>query len=368
MADNRIKSVFGAYAENLQVLVDTRAEKFAPTFYQNVLDWGTPQMQLSFAMVIGRQRIEAAASVIAHSSAAPLRSRTSIEKYNGEVSAIEVSRTMLEEDYRNYLAVQQMNVDNDAKKTQILKLIWDDVEYCANAVNKRLDIMTCQALSTGKITIDVNSNPDGIVTGDIDLLMPTANIQAATTLRAGGLAWIEANYLTAKPISDIQAMVKKGEDVGVSFAKIYMPKALFYIFQNFKEVIDNIKGFYRIEKGSLNPTLVQINEYLTANMLPVIELIDVVTNIEKDGLPSIYRPWEQNNITFVPAGKLGTVYNALNIEQLNPVSGVSYATAKNVFISKWASNNPFQEWTKGALKAIPGISAIDSIFIFKTNA
>jgi hypothetical protein len=368
MADNRIKSVFGAYAERLQALVDERALKFKPTFFQNYLDWDTAQASLTYSMAIGRSRIEAAASVIARNSAAPVRSRATLDKYNGEVAAIEVSRNMQEDDYRNYLTVQAMSADSDAKKVQILKLIWDDVEYVRNAVMKRIDIMFCQAISTGTVILDGTTNPDGLNTTAIDLLMPSTNKKAATTAGGGGVVWSVANKATAKPITDIITITKAGEEAGISFAKILMPKALFYIFQQITEVQDFIKGFIRLDKGSIVPTLDQINTFLTANMLPTIEIVDVVTAIESDGVPTVLRPFKASSVSFIPDGKLGVIKNAIGIEELRPVESVVYAKSNNVLISKWASNNPFNEWTKGSLNAFPAISSIDSIYILDTNA
>lgn len=360
MADNRIASIFGTYAENLQTLVDKRLDKFKKPFYPGYFDFGIPQVTLTYATAIGRARIEAAASVVAHGSAAPLRSRATLEKLNGEVAAIKVKRQMLEKDYREYLAVQAMKVADDVKKMQILKLIWNDVEYVANAVQDRIDIMVCQALSTGKIKLDGTTNPDGLIVSDIDLLMPSGNLKTV------GVIW--TTTATATPLKNLRDAVEDAATKGIAFGKILMPKALFYTFSQCVEVQNALKGFYRIEKGSVSdPTLTQINGYLTAQMLPVIEIVDVVKSIEKDGQITAYRPWSANNVALVPDGKLGIIHNALAIEQISPVSGTTYATANNVLVSKWAQNEPFAEWTKGELNAFPGVEAIDSIYILQTD-
>ena len=46
-------------------------------------------------------------------------------------------------------------------KNQALKLIWDDTKYVADSVDKRLDHLVLQGISTGKISINVDNNPDG---------------------------------------------------------------------------------------------------------------------------------------------------------------------------------------------------------------
>jgi len=362
MADNRISSVFGAYAEQLQVFVDARLDKFRKTWFPAYFDWGVPAATLSYTTVIGRQRIEAAASVVDHGAKAPRRSRTYLEKLAGEVSAIKVARQMKEADYYQFLAVQSMRVAEDIKKTQIMKFIWDDLAYCGNAVMDRLDIMVCQALSTGLISINTSTNPDGIAPGDIDLLMPAANaVHCAVT-------WETAHLATMTPITDIETTVAAAEIKGIKFEKILMPIVLYRLFSKCTEVLNLMKGWQQVEAGTIKPSLAKINEYLTENQLPIIEVVDIVKSIETDGIPATYRPWDQANITFVPTGKLGVIHNTLTVEQIRPVTGVSYATFNNCLLSKWAQNDPFAEYTQGELKAFPGVEAIDSIYIMETDA
>ena len=361
MADVRIKSIFGAYADQLQVLIDKRLDKFKKPFYPTYFDFGTPSISLNFTQVIGRSRIEAAASVIAHDAAAPMRSRANLEKYTGEVATIAVKRGMNEQDYRDFMTLQALNVDDQTKKLQMLQLIWNDVQFCGDAIQDRLDIMVCQALSTGKVIISSVTNPDGLIVDDIDLLMSSTNIKTVSVV------WSDANAATMKPLTDIKTVCQSGDAKGVTFEKILIPKALFYVLANSTDMKDALKGFYRLAAGTVNPTLEMINQYLTANMFPVIEIVDVVKSIEKDGVPSTYRPWKAANVSFVPSGKLGLIKNAIPIEKISPVSGVAYATANNALISKWSQNDPFQEFTKGEIKAFPAVDAIDSIFILTTD-
>ena len=130
-----------------------------------------------------------------------------------------------------------------------------------------------------------------------------------------------------------------------------------------------MKGYYRVTTGGTiaNATLEQVNTYLQANMLPVIEIVDVVKSIEKDGKLAAYRPFTQANCTLVPSGKLGIIHNAYAIEELKPVAATTYAVANNALISKWQQNEPWGEFTKGELNAMPGLSAIDSIYILQTD-
>lgn len=362
MADNRISSIFGAYATQLQAIVDFNYAKFAPTFFQKYFRFGSPQMNLTYATAIGKSRIEAAASVVAHGAPAPIRSRATLDRLSGEVAAIKEKFKMSETDFRNFLMLQQSAVDDATKKQQILDLIWGDLKKAADSAFKRLDIMVCQALSTGKIVLSSTTNPDGLIySTDIDLLMPSANLKTVTD------EWTVGNAATAKPITDIMTTVAAGETAGISFTKILMPKALFLTMVQITEVVNALKGFFRVASGSINPTLDQVNTYLVANMLPPIEIVDVAIGVEKDGAISTIRPWDADNVAFVPGDNLGVIHNAVPIEKVMPISGTNYASVNNALISKWQTRDPLGEFTQVELNAFPGVETIDSIYILQTD-
>ena len=355
MAD-KIQSMFGVYAENMQAMIDASLDLFKPVWWKNYFDWAPTTSSLNFITAIGRTRIEAAASVVDRNSPAPLRSRAQLEKLSGAVPAIKEAFKMTEEDYRNYLTVQAMSLSDNAKKSQMLDLMFGDIKKASEAPQKRLDIMVLQALSTGKVNIAVTNNPDGIVTGEIDLLMPAANKKTVVE------KW--SVKASATPITDIKNVVEAAEDKGIMFEKILMNRNTFWKMQKCDEVIDSLKGFYRLTTGQKRVgTLSEINEMLEANGFPVIELVNVTAGIEKDGEISTLKPWNDTSVTFVPSGKLGVIHNAYSIEQMKPVQNVSYAVSDKVLVSKYLKNDPCGEFTGCELNAFPGVESIDSIMI-----
>ena len=200
-----------------------------------------------------------------------------------------------------------------------------------------------------------------MLSNPVDLLMPSSNkIDSA-------VSW--ATSATATPITDIENTVLAAASRGISFEKILMPKSLFLKFKKTKEVVDTMTAFFYGPKPGtgFNPvavsTLANVNEFLTANQLPIIELIDMPVGIEKDGVISTIRPFNENNVSFIPAGPLGEIKNAISIEEIKPVGDVSYATFNRALISKWSENEPFAEFTKVELNAFPALTAIDSIYI-----
>jgi hypothetical protein len=369
--DNRVRSIFGSYAEQLQVLVDTNLDAFKQPLFPRYFSMGTPQMGLTYATAIGKSRIEAAASVVAHGSEAPLRSRAGLEKLSGEVAAIKVKRKMDEQEYRNWLTIQAMNVSDEAKKQQIINLIWEDVKFVTDSVNARIDYMVGQALSKGVISLNTTTNPDGVVPGDIDLLVSykQATNDAFDHGNTANRLWTDALKATATPITDIQNLTRKFWGNGIKFGKILMSPEKLWILLNNEQVQNHLKGSAGIVTGqdalfSLNG----LNAYLRAQELPVIELIDIRVATEKDGKLTTVNPWaDKKYITFVPDGDLGIIHNSLSIEQISPVQGVDYATANNVLVSKWSQTEPFGEYTRGEIAAFPGLEVASQMCIVNTE-
>ncbi len=352
---SKVASIFGAYSENLQTVVDNSLDRFAPTWYNKYFSFAPTQQTLTFTSVVGASRIEAAASVVNRSSEAPLRGRGGISKYQGEIPAIKEKFSMREEDYRDFLALQALSTSDETKKKQLLDFLFGDVQKAGSSAHKRLDIMVLEAVSTGQISLTIDNNPDGIVlTNPLDLLMPASNKSTVTN-----------NWGTAKatPIADITKVVNEAQKVGRSFEKILMSRTDFLLLANSKEVVDSLVSFNMLQKGASVTTLAKVNEYLEANLLPIIEIVDETIGIEKNGVISAIKPFKEGNISFIPKGNLGVIKNAVCLEQLRPVKSVNYATYNNALISKWQENDPWGEFTAVELNAFPAFEAIDNVFI-----
>ena len=356
--DKRVKSIFGDYAANLQVLVDESLENFKTPFFPSYFSFGTPKGDLSYATAIGRSRIEAAASVVAHGSESPLRSRAGLEKLSGEVAALKVKRKMDESEYRNWMVFQGMPVAEETKKQQIMRLIWDDVKHVVDSVNSRIDIMVKQALSTGVVAINAATNPDGIAVGNISMLLAAnRNTGAGTAFNIGtGALWNDTatSIAGADPVNDIATMVSVMETAGREVGRVFMTPAKFRTISRYTAVTNALGA---------QPTLAEFNNYLADRQLPIIELVVGRHTIETNGNLTVLTPWADNRVTFAPSGQLGTIHNALAIEEMTPVAGVSYALNNRTLVSKWSETEPFGEYTRGEIAAFPGLEAADGLYI-----
>lgn len=350
-----VQSVFGKYADKLQFMIDKRLDAFAAPWFSQYFDIDTPSMSLTYSMAIGRSRVEAAATVVTRGSQSPVRGRGSLEVYNGEVVPILVKYPMDEKVLRDYMMLQNSPVSDEVKKNAALKLLFDDVKRSGDASLMRVDAMVLEGMSTGKITLTTTNNPDGQVTPvEVDLLMAADQKTNAATV------W---SNTSSTPITDINTVVNNGRPKGKVFAKILMTFTAWNYFIKTTDVKDLFGAYLGKSNNKVIPTLDTVNEMMQGLRLPIIELVEKPIGIEKNGVISTIYPFADASAVFIPAGKLGTIKNALAAEQMKPVGNISYGTFNNVLISKWQENEPWAEWTKSEFNAFPAFDAIDGVHI-----
>lgn len=361
-------SIFGNVAdqETLQIMIDTRAEKFNQPWYSKYFTYALPQISLTYTTVLGNSVITPAASYVTRDGETPIRSRETLQSLTGKIPPIKVMRDLDEEQYRNYMVLQNMSaIKDNEKKNQALKLIWDDVKYVAEAVDKRLDYTVAEAISTGTITITKDNNPDGITVGTIQLEMPEENkINAAVD-------W--SDTANSKPLMDITNIVNTASNRGMVFAKMLLDNTALMNFMQSKEVKDTVGTFFGLSAAARSSqtapiTVDRINEYMTAAKLPMFEIADIRIPVEKDGTSTILKPFKAENIAFIPEGNLGEIKNALAIEEMKPVDNVTYNKKGRTLISKWSHNEPWGEKTKAELNAFPVVDTIKYIYLLSTTA
>src|SRR5690554_4876532 len=160
------KSIFQEIADSqrFQIMVDELSDSIATPWYRQYFPLSAPQMSLNYMTVLVGNANVTAASVVSRDGETPLRSREAVSMLQGEIPAIKVMRKLSERQYREYLSLQAMQVPDATKKQQALSLIWGDTKYVIESIDKRLDFLVAEGLSTGEITLTTTNNPDGLVT------------------------------------------------------------------------------------------------------------------------------------------------------------------------------------------------------------
>ena len=268
------------------------------------------------------------------------------------------------EEYRKVLQILDSRMLTDDQKTQqLINLMWNNVSTVVKSVQSKLDIIFLGALSNkGVFTFNANNNPEGGVRGIIDYKMPPENIASVT------LDWKDTNKNNVDPFEDIQGVVDAAQDK-VTFDKILMsPARLSYLLKSrkMKQVI------FGTDKSGTPLLMSGLNEFLRSNDLPVIETVRRITRIQDNGKLSEYKPWNDKNIVFVPAGKLGVIKNAYADNELRPEPGVTYSNYGRIRISQWGKgetdNSNGVEFTKAQSLSLPVLTEINGIYSLTVEA
>ena len=319
-------------------------------------------LDLDYLTLIGEQENRIIADVISYDASAPLKSRQVVKKREGEIPKLAVKRKMKEKDMNDYLKLARLASPGERA---ILDLIYNDIDFVVEAVLGRMEWIVLQAMSKTKLSFTLSNN-NGIVTESaIDFLMPTANKSGAEVI------WSVANKATAKPISDIKAIVATARTAGVQLQNIWMTPACYDIFVVCDEVINYIKAFYRMAAADVMTleNLTLVNRALADNRLPTINLIDTSIGIEsKAGAVVWSNPYDTNYVLLTPSVQLGNFLNGPIAEEIRPPKNVIQSKAGNVLVSKFSKVDPISEFTKGEANCFPSWGNINKCYSLKKSA
>lgn len=361
-------SIFGELTKEVQIRIDAATELrkrlFDHNIYERYLDWDVPTIGLNFEELIGQYNLSVAAATLDSKGKEPILGTEGLETLKQKVLTHQMSYSMPIEEYRKVLQILDSRMLTDDQKTQqLINLMWNNVSTVVKSVQSKLDIIFLGALSNkGVFTFNANNNPEGGVRGIIDYKMPPENIASVT------LGWTDTNKDNVDPFEDIQGVVDAAQDK-VTFDKILMsPARLSYLLKSrkMKQVI------FGTEKSGTPLLMSGLNEFLRSNDLPVIETVRRITRIQDNGKLSEYKPWNDKNIVFVPAGKLGVIKNAYADNELRQEPGVTYSNYGRIRISQWGKgetdNSNGVEFTKAQSLSLPVLTEINGIYSLTVEA
>ena len=361
-------SIFGELTKEVQIRIDAATELrkrlFDQNIYERYLDWDVPTIGLNFEELIGQYNLSVAAATLDSKGKEPILGTEGLETLKQKVLTHQMSYSMPIEEYRKVLQILDSRMLTDDQKTQqLINLMWNNVSTVVKSVQSKLEIIFLGALSNkGVFTFNANNNPEGGVRGIIDYKMPPENIASVT------LDWTDANKDNVDPFEDIQGVVDAAQDK-VTFDKILMsPARLSYLLKSrkMKQVI------FGTDKSGTPLLMSGLNEFLRSNDLPVIETVRRITRIQDNGKLSEYKPWNDKNIVFVPAGKLGVIKNAYADNELRQEPGVTYSNYGRIRISQWGKgetdNSNGVEFTKAQSLSLPVLTEINGIYSLTVEA
>lgn len=361
-------SIFGELTKEVQIRIDAATELrkrlFDQNIYERYLDWDVPTIGLNFEELIGQYNLSVAAATLDSKGKEPILGTEGLETLKQKVLTHQMSYSMPIEEYRKVLQILDSRMlTDDQKIQQLINLMWNNVSTVVKSVQSKLDIIFLGALSNkGVFTFNANNNPEGGVRGIIDYKMPPENIASVT------LDWTDTNKDNVDPFEDIQGVVDAAQDK-VTFDRILMsPARLSYLLKSrkMKQVI------FGTDKSGTPLLMSGLNEFLRSNDLPVIETVRRITRIQDNGKLSEYKPWNDKNIVFVPAGKLGVIKNAYADNELRQEPGVTYSNYGRIRISQWGKgetdNSNGVEFTKAQSLSLPVLTEINGIYSLTVEA
>lgn len=316
---------------------------------------------LRWESLVGETGAPVMADVISFDASAPEKSRPVIDRLSGDIPKIAIARKMTEFDYNEYIRLSASVRDNKDLQA-VLDYALKDQDACYNGVNARLDWNALQLLSRGGILLDITNN-NGIVTAKfVSNGMPEENKVKSTA------NW--SSTTTADGLGDIENVLFKALKAGRSIRYVVMGRMDFVNLTKQKSTTDRLKSWANGTR-TFAPTTDVLNAYLEVLSMPTkIVVIDKPVKFEdRAHNRKLLQAWEPGRIAFVEDLNVGSM-------QFGPIAAANSEAYKNEFlttekdgilISKYATMQPFAEWTVAETNAMPVLNDPSGIFTLKTD-
>ncbi|MCQ2105934.1 MAG: major capsid protein [Fibrobacter sp.] len=313
----------------------------------------------------GTEGIPVAADRVAFNTKAPKKTRKTIGSWNGKLAKYAVSREKDEIECVEYLdakALAEKNEDKAAAR-DLVDQVYDDVKFCHNAMDYKVELDTCRIASSGIHSFPASIEGDMATEDVINFNVPKENFKGV------GHKWSDAeNADGLKDISDAQkAIIKNGGDKP-NFA--YMEKDKFEELCRQKATLKHLYPQLTAEQlGMVSADLVdinRINQYMRGKGYPQIGVLDTYVTIEhKDGKRELIKPWNVNVVTLSPTQQLGWTYYKTVPKAEATAAIQAYGAFYKVTI--WGEVNPMLEGTMAEAYVQPGLINRRSLVFINTD-
>lgn len=323
----------------------------------------TPKFDLKG--IEGKEGIPISADRVAFNTKAPLKSRKTIGSWSGTLEKIAISREKDEIEINEYndLKVLAAAADTDkAAKQHLVDITYDDVEFCNNGMDAKIELDAMRIASHGIKTYTKEVDGENATEDIINFNVPKENFHGTK------VAWSDP---TADGLGDIMTMVKSLKKAGKR-----APQYIFMEQQAFDNLCAQDKTAKRLFTASAlkndmiftaeRVTLENINNYLSTKTMPRIAILDTwVTIQDKDGKETTVKPWAENVVVLSLTAQLGwtwykTVPRVANTEALQAY-GSFYKT------TRYSELNPMLEVTMAEAYVQPALINRSSMMFLNTE-
>ena len=295
-----------------------------------------------------------AADIVAMDSPLPLKKRDAIGTANGDITKMGMKKKLTEKQLSDIDILVNKKVENKV----IVEKIFNDAVSCTMGIYEKMEYVFLSALSTGIALIEDTEN---VGTGvRIDYGYAAANKFGAAT------AWSDP---TAKPLDDIQRVIKEARSKGVSLKFMMMDQNTF----DNMAANDQVRQYFAFSQNFVGssvpvPDQEQVNNMLQKRYKLTIVIVDRTVITERDGKRTVQTPWAENKVVFLETQKVGRLVYGILAEETRQSKAATYAKAgKYILLKKWSEEEPFSEHTSSQALAIPVIDAVDSIYLLDSE-
>ena len=330
-----MSTIFGALTGNVQARIDAAdAAKKQVFLYRDILsalfDWGLPTIDTDFKTILGRYGISIAAPTIELGSGEPLVGSRGVETFSNEMFRHAISSEIDADTRRKILKILDSRslISDSEKKKQLVEIMFGNVKDRVDGVYAKLFMVAMGMLSNkGRFEYTDDNNPEGAVRGVVE--QKFKNSANVTT------GWTSANAPNVDVFSDIIGLINGFPDL--RFDRILLsPSRLAYILNN-----SNMrKAVFGVDKSHSPLLLSTLNSFMRQNELPEFFPIRSVVRIQSPTAPGMAKnitAFNDKNLVFIPAGKIGVIENAFTDDELEPSEGVAYSKVDRVVISQWST-------------------------------
>ena len=322
----------------------------------------TPKFDLKG--IEGDEGIPVSADRVAFNTKAPLKTRKTVGSWSGKLGKIAVSRDKDEtqiNEYEDLKVIAAANTEDTATARYLVDMVYDDVDFCNNAMNYRIELDALRIGSSGKQVLSKKLDGDMATEDTINFNVPSDNFIGATT------AWSDA--ANADGLADIA----RGQEI---VGKKGLRKPMYAIME--KEKFQQLRAQKKVARR-LYPstsdlslittemiTLERINNYMRQEGYPQILYIDSYVTVEdKEGKQDTLKPWNVKVVTLSPTVQLGWTYwkrvpMAKNVEAYQ-VCGAFYK------LTVYSDVNPQVETTLAEAYVQPGLINRASLVFINTT-
>lgn len=298
-----------------------------------------------------------AADVVALSSPLPLKQRGVISKFTGVIPKVGLKYSIGEKELSDLMVMGARG----ARENEIVKKIMNDVPNAIKGVDVRNEILFQQGLSTGVIAVEDDKNTGVAIR--VDFGYKAENIKEST------LPWGNTGYT---PASDIAKIFSAAEADNNKIGVLLISKKYFDLFRSSEEgklMSANFRQLtYTASTKLPQPTRQQMLDAMADEYGCEIRVVNTTCKVEKNGVQTSFKPWAQANIVGIPQMKIARVVYGTLVEEQRPVEGVSYEKSGNyTLVSKFAHNEPLEEFTAAQALCIPVIDDTDQIYLLKAD-